>query len=514
MKNFGYALIIVLLAALMITGTVAAALPGGGWWTAYRVQNVGGAPASLEMTAYDATSEYYGDGQPYTFEHGTALVYDPGKLPSYPSGGNLIGFSTLPGGFEGAVVLAANNPVLAAAQVANYKNGSVGLSTGAATGMYQAFSAENTSTALQFPILKNNWANAKTSFYVQAAGADANVTITYNLNDGTTRSETKLIEANRMYMFDPTAAGVPSSNCGPNFNLSPCFGAAVATSDTPIAGVVIEYPFSGTPIGAILVTRGLTEADADYVLFSPSIKNDYFDAVAGATIMNIGAADAKVRITLSVTLGPNAGQSYVDEIIIPPNASQTFSKWLNNLGGMPAGNFAAAKIESVDDATYNSQLLVGISNDTKSQAKTPMGYGRTASYAFAISKATSLNGSPMVKELISNFTGGMTVVNVGDLDTTINFKYYEYGTTNVYEFWTRNPVAPNAAVNTGRISFNDDATGVFANDETWSFAELRNKEFSVIAETSNGEPIVNLVTTYDPASLKFFDMMNYEGFSY
>mgnify|MGYP001090199302 CR=1 FL=1 len=514
MKNFSFTLIIVLLAALMITGVVAAALPGGGWWTAYRVQNVGGAPASFEMTAYDATSEYYGDGQPYFFEHGTALVYDPGKLPNYTSGGNLIGFSTLPGGFEGSVVLDANNPVLAAAQVANYKNGSVGLVNSAATGMYQAFSAENTATSLQFPILKNNWSNAKTSFYIQAAGADSNVTMTYILNDGTTRTESVSIEANRMYMFDPSTADVPSSNCGNNFNESPCFGAAVATSDTPIAGVVIEYPYSGTPIGAILVTRGLTEADADTVLFSPSIKNDYFDAVAGATIMNIGTTDAKVKITLTVTLGKNAGQSYVDEIIIPPNASQTFSKWLNNLGGMPPGNFAAAKIESVDDTTYDPQLLIGISNDTKKQAKTPMGYGRTASYVFAISKATALNGSPMVKEYKDNFTGGLTVVNVGDEEATITFTYYEYGTSNVYEFWTSNPVAPDAAVNTGRISYNNDATGVFENDGTWSFTELRNKEFSVIVETDNGEPIVNLVTAYDPLSQKFYDMMNYEGFSY
>lgn len=496
-----------LMIALAISSVVSASLPGSGWWTSYSVQNVGSSDGVLEMQAFDSISAAVIGSSPFAFDEGTALVYDPGKAPNYSTGGNIIGFdSTLPSGFVGSVVLSGDVPMAAAAQVSNFRNGSVGTTSGAASGMYQASAADQTGLELLFPLVKNNWSNATTTFYIQAAGQDANVTMTFNMNDGSSYPVTQLIGENKMFVFNPTAAGVPSTNCGNNFNTSPCFGAAVATSDTPIAGVVIEHPHVGSPIGAILSTRGMTAADSDTVLFAPSIKHDYFDAVAGATVMNIGSQPADVDITITVTFGPNAGTVYTDSVVIQPGSSQTFSKWLNNIGGMPRGNFGAARIEST-----NGQPLLGISNDSKAQARTPMGFGRTASYLFSISGATSKNSAPSVKEYAGVYTGGQTVVNVGTLPTTLKFTYYEYGSSNVYEFTTANPVAPNAAVNTGVISNNPG--GAFVNDGSFSFSQLRNKEFSVIIESLDGQPIVNLVTAYDPASRKFYDIMNYEGFS-
>lgn len=514
MKKFLFSTGIVFILTLVVSTVAFAALPGTGWWSAYQVQNVGGSDGSVTMSAYDASSSSVYGSDSFVFGHGDALAYDPGVSPNYGSGGNYIGFSSsLPSGFEGSLVLSASVPVLSVAQVANYANGSVGLAGGAATGEYQGFSTALASTDLRFPIVKSNWANAATSFYIQATdSAGANVTFTFNMNDGSVFTQTQYIEANKMYMFDPATAGAPTSGCGTDFNLSPCFGAGVASSDTPIAGVVIEHPYSGSPVGAILVTRGLTSSDASSTLFVPSIKYDYYNAVAGASIMNVGTEDARVQITLTVTLGPNAGEIYTDELIIQPNSTQTFSKWLNNLGGMPSGNFAAAKIESLDDVTYDPQPLVGISNDTKAQALTPMGYGRTAAYAFAVDQATATNGAPVVKEYHGSFTGGLTVVNVGDASTTIYFEYHEYGTDNVYTFWTASAVEANAAVNTGRISYNP--SGTFVNGGGWDFSELRYKEFSVLISTSNDEPIVTLVTAYDPSSSKFYDIMNYEGFGY
>ena len=516
MKKIIRTLLVCALVSLFITSIVYADLPGAGWWTSYTVQNVGGDSGSLQMTAYDASSSStYGSSEAFTFDYGESLIYDPGRSPNHSSGGNVIGFGDqLPSGFEGSLVLSGSVPMLAAAQVANYTNGNVGVSYDSASGMYQSYAAADASTNLQFPIVKTNWAGNSTSFYIQAAGSDANVTVTFNMNDGSTYTvEDQFIEANKMRMFDPISAGAPTTDCGAmDFNVSPCFGAAEVTSDTPIAGVVIEHPFSGSPVGLIYVTRGLTNADASTVLFSPSIKNEYYGGVAGASIMNIGSEDAKVKLTLTVTLGPQAGNIYSDELIIPPNSTKTFSKWLDNLGGMPSGNFGAARIESVTEGEYTAQPLIGISNDTMRQSRTPGGKGGTAAYAYSIESATPTNGAPMVKEYYDIYTGGLTVVNVGSQPTTITFTYYEYGSDNVYTFWTKNTVQPNAAVNTGRISYNPN--DVFENDGSWEFSEMRNKEFSVIAQASNDQSIVSLVTAYDPNTNKFYDVMNYEGFSF
>lgn len=504
-------IIAVVLISLSITTGVMAALPGSGWWTAYMVQNVGDDLGTLSFTAYDSKSDSEIGSQIYNFNPGTALIYDPGKPPNI---GNYIGFSSqLPGGFEGSVVLSGSVPMSAAAQLSNYSNGNVGTTAGAASGMYQAFSSLQADTMLRFPIVKNNWANAATTFFIQAAGQDAEVTVTYNMGDGTTHNITQQITANKMYMFDPSAAGVASTNCGNDFNNSPCFGAAVATSTTPIAGVVVEHPFMGSPVGAILSSRALTSDDEDTLLFAPNIKNDYYYAEATAAIMNVGTEPAKVRATITVTYGPNAGQVYVQDLVIQPNRTQSFSKWLNTLGGMPKGNFGAARIESLNEDGFTAQPLVGSTNHSKFQGAIPMGRARDNYNCYSISSATNRISTPVVKEFFGPFTGGLTVVNVGDQPAIINFEYYEYGSSNVYEFWTTSPVIPGAAIDTGRVSYNE--SNRFQNNGEWNFEELRGKQFSVITYSQNDEEIISLTTMYHSLSSfdKFYDMMSYAGFS-
>ena len=58
------------------------------------------------------------------------------------------------------------------------------MSGGRASAYYQGFSNALTSTSLMIPTIKHNYARQTTTIYVQAAGDDANVTITYNMNDG------------------------------------------------------------------------------------------------------------------------------------------------------------------------------------------------------------------------------------------------------------------------------------------------------------------------------------------
>lgn len=511
-KKFVFAIAAVLLTALAITTIVNAALPGTGWWTSYAVQNIHSEAGNLSMKAYDSASTTTFESIVFNFSPGTALVYDPGLTPNYLSGGNVIGFTTaLPTGFEGSLVLSGDVPMSAAAQVSNYRNGNVGTTTGAASGMYQAFSAANAKTTLRFPIVKNNWANAMTTIYIQAAGANARVTMTYNMGDGSIHTQTVDIDANKMYAFDPSAAGVASSGCGNDFNASPCFGAAVATSTTDIAGVVIEHPFSGSPIGAILSSRALTVDDEDTVLFAPNIKYDYHYAEASASIMNVGSAPALVRATIKVTYGPNAGETYIQDLVIQPNRTQSFSKWLNTLGGMPAGNFGAARIESVAEGGYTAQKLVGSTNHSKFQGKTPMGRARENYYCYAISSATASVSAPIVKEFSGPFTGGLTIVNVGTVADTIHFEYYDHNSDVVYRFKTSEPVLSGAAIDTGRVSYNEFSRFQKEVGALWNFADMRNKVFSVIAYSESGQQIISLTTMYHHFSGfdKFYDMMSY-----
>ena len=513
-KKFIFAITAVLITALAITTIASAALPGTGWWTSYAVQNIGSRTGSLTMEAYDSASTAPYDSDLFPFEPGKALIYDPGLSVNYPAG-NIVGFkSPLPSGFEGSLVLSSDVEISAAAQVSNYKNGSVGTSSGAASGMYQAFSADNAKPELLFPIVKNNWANAKTSFFIQAAGAPATVVMTYNMNDGSSYNQEVTIEANKMYAFDPSVAGVPSTECGTmDFNVSRCFGAAIATSTTssPIAGVIIEHPFSGSPIGAILSSRALTEEDKDTVLFAPNIKNDYYFAEATAAVMNVGTADALVRATITVTFGPDRGSTYYQDLVIEPGRTQAFSKWLNTLGGMPAGNFGAARIESVTEDEYTAQPLVGSTNHSKFQGKIPMGRARDNHYLYSLSRATASISAPIVKEFSGPFTGGLTVVNVGTSPDTIHFEYYDHNSDVVYRFKTINPVLPGTAVDTGRVSYNEGPRFQKEDGALWNFSDMRNKVFSVIAYSETDQKIVSLTTMYHHFSGfdKFYDMMSY-----
>ena len=48
------------------------------------------------------------------------------------------------------------------------------------------------------------------------------------------------------------------------------------------------------------------------------------------------------------------------------------------------------------------------------------------------------------------------------------FDYYEYGTDNVYHFWTAEPVLPDSAVNNWGISMNYG--DYFANDDAFDWS--------------------------------------------
>ena len=76
--------------------------------------------------------------------------------------------------------------------------------------MYQGISSEILSDTLLAPTITQLFLS-NNNLYIQAAGADADVTVEYVMADGGTYTDSATIEANRSYLFDPKAAGVPAA---------------------------------------------------------------------------------------------------------------------------------------------------------------------------------------------------------------------------------------------------------------------------------------------------------------
>lgn len=513
MKKISISITFLVIFLLLIQSAVFAALPGTGWQTSYAAMNIGDSAGAFSMIAYDKNSSTtYSSGE-FDVDPLESLRYIAGGTPTYPSG-DMVGFTTpLPDGFEGSVVISSTVPLTSAATLTN-----AGVTGGTAIGRYQAISSDAASTELLFPSVKHNYFNQTTTFFIQAAGSDAHVTFTYNMNDGSTHTQTLDITANKMMVFDPANAtpAVASTSCGTDANTSPCFGAASVTSTTgEIAGVVVESSHVGSPAAFALSTRGLSSADISTTIFAPTVKNYYFDSTAGFTVMNTGTANANAAITLTVTgvqpgsaadiANVEVGDVYTDSEIIAPGSSVVFGPFNGNLGGMPSGVFASAQVTSIDDVTYDPQILAGVSNEAKTTALLVGSKAKAMYYGYAPSNATSEAACPIVSELTNGQTGGLTVVNVGNANTTVHFDFVVFN-GSTYHFWTTNQLAPGEAVGTNRVSTNPG--GKFTNDGTWNFSTLAGKKFSVHVYSSNGEEVIALA---QEASTTFAnDIRNYE----
>ncbi len=494
----------------LLASTALAALPGSGWWVFYQVQSIANSDGSLLMNAYQTgdTTSYSGS---FVIGAGKALAFHPGLPATYPSG-DRIGFTPdLPDGFEGAVVLSSEVPIVAVAQVGNNQSGSVGVSGGTATAFYQGIGGDVVDTTLSFPTVKHNFGATPqtTTFYVQAAGADANATITYRMNDGSVHTQNTTIAANHMFVFDPANASPPvaSSSCG-SAATSPCLGAAtVASTSGPIAGVVVEHPHGGGVAPFVLSTRGFTPADAGTKIFAPTIKNDFNGGTTGWSVQNTGGSATTVNVVFTVTniesgvTGVNIGDQYNDSETVGPGESVVFSPFRNNLGGMPAGVFASGVASA-------AQPLVGSVNEQKDQANTPGGKVKAVYAAFPEIRATDEVALPVVKELFNGKTTGVAVVNAGTQPTRFVATYTDAnGVSRTFQT-TRTDIQPGEAISFFQVFQNIGGKFTGLSD----FSVLKGTKNSAVIATSNGQKLVALAQESDRDD-KLLDIKNYEGFN-
>lgn len=427
-------------------------LPGTNWWSSFQVQNMGTTAGTLVIQAYtqegSAPAQYSSGG--FTLIAGGGLTYNPGFPPTYSSGGNRIGFcvnpaqcsvasdDTLPPGFNGAVVASADVPIVAVGSVNNTKNGAVGVQdgTGHAAGNYAAFGGDKVASVLFFPLAKHNFGSPADTvvYYVQAAGVAANVTITYTMNDGMMYTQATSIGANRTFLFDPAAAGVPTT--GGTHSLG---SAVVVASSGVIAGVALEYQHSPNGAAAFLgSSRAFVASDYSKTVLAPIFKKNFVGNWSGWSLQNTANVTATVNVTLTVARVQNGspaaiagvvpGQQYVyTGVQIGPLQQTTISKFRPILSNIPDG-VACAGIAVSD------QPLVAVVNESERTDVTPKLPTILSTYnAFNPANASLLVAAPLVKEY---FPGGrlntttasrggtsVSVQNAGTGNATIYVRY-------------------------------------------------------------------------------------------
>jgi hypothetical protein len=330
----------------------AQALPGSGWYSTAVIQNVGSAPATVHLDVYAQNST----AAPATADispqiaPGASRVFFPG---SQGAGGNVDVSSPLPGNFSGSMVVSSDQPVVAIGQITNFQFSQfgVGIAGGYASEQYRG-SPANSST-ISYPTVKSSFGSKTTIFTVQAAGADVTATATILTSDGTSHTKALTIAANRSVTFGPSDGFTPAvatTNCGSDPNTSACFGSLLVTGNNNIAGVALEYQDGVSPATAVQAASMFGTEDVGTTIICPTIKNDFAGnhRTTGVTVANTTAAALNVTGEFTVAQGTSAvGTKFTQgPVSIPAGKSFVFGALNGTVGGLPAGNLAAAKFTS------------------------------------------------------------------------------------------------------------------------------------------------------------------------
>ncbi len=402
---------------VMTTLVSAQGLPGSGWYTTTTIQNIGAGETNVELSVYPQ-----GSGNPSTASF--SVPRDGNKLFIPGAGNNIPGVvdvnPSLGANFSGSAVASAGEPIAAIGSIANNPPAGIpglGVQGGFASEFFRG--ASTAAQTLIYPAVKHNFAGKTTLFSVQAAGSDVNYTATIRTNDGVSHTRTGTIPANRSVFLLPGDFNPPvaRTNCNEaSIDTSPCFGAlrVETSSGDGIAGTVVEYVEGASPATLVQAASLFPATEADSKVYCPAIKHTFTPAQGRSTGMTVantnpaGGAAVNVRVTFSVALGANAGQTYnIQEQSIPAGGSFVFTQFTNTLGGMPAGNLASAVVETTD----GSQSIVAVVNEQN--FGTPGLATKATTYTcFGAQSATSSIAAPLVKKNLAGSTSGPTVQNV------------------------------------------------------------------------------------------------------
>jgi len=150
-------------------------LPGGGWWEASQVMNVGDDIAHTILTPIVGLDVSGVSAEPASadIEVGASHTFMPGMY------GDMI----MDDGFKGSAIVSSDQPIVAIGSIANNLIGDLGVSGGRAAAQYPGISQDAVDTTLAFPLVKNDYKGKTTTFYIQTVEAGT-IYVTYSMNEG------------------------------------------------------------------------------------------------------------------------------------------------------------------------------------------------------------------------------------------------------------------------------------------------------------------------------------------
>jgi hypothetical protein len=403
-----------LFVAILIIGLMAgsalaetSALPGSGWWSGETIQNVGSGNATINIDAYDANGTY---NLQDTILPGANQVYLPSR------------FSGMPAGFQGSAVVSSNSDIRAIVNITNRSITDNGTALGdpntpsPAAGQYQGTNVP--ATQINFPLVKINYYNHSTDFYIQNAGsAAATATATFVIHGTVYTYNTPTIPQFHMVVILPTQARDASNNPPPSGVNG--LGSLTVTSSQPLAGSALEHLTSEADATVLQATRGFSASDYDTKVFAPINKNNYFGRFTGLQVQNVsnGPIDMTVtyvaRAEAATSSNPKGcpGGKFIDSATgVPAGQPNTFDITKK----LPDGCFASATVDATGD-------VVAVVNEayTGSFLSTHPGTSQEATSYGAIpnNAATQVISLPLYKEYAYGKGTGASIQNISDSQT-------------------------------------------------------------------------------------------------
>jgi hypothetical protein len=400
---------------MLLTGVTSAqgGLPGGGWWSGEQVQNVSDNTATIRVTAYDSAS-------PAT--HSEERVLPPGVAFTFTP---FYEFVTMPAGFQGSVVVMADQPIKAIVNVTNIPVGSFGEPGGKGAVHYRGFEGSEVDATLSFPLAKGDYYDATTTFYVQNAGNEATTAdATFTMRTGAIYTyTTPSIGPGQMAVFsiyDVTGGYTPPGTSSDDGRVGSLMvtssqepGSLLVMAAQNLAGVQLEHATVENPALYVQGTRAFVAADYDDKAYAPVIKHQWYGRFTGIQVQNPGGTPISATVIYKGVDGECAGGTYTETATVPANAAHTFVQYegFTVLPGAPPsdprlGCYASATIEATGDfvALVNEEAFAG-------------GAGITYS-AMPDNSITTRISAPLFKDNYFDNTSGLSIQNVGAVDAT------------------------------------------------------------------------------------------------
>ena len=479
-------------------------LPGGGWWEASQIMNVGGGTAQVQFTPI------LGLGVSGATANPASTTIDMNKSKTFGPGFGDAPL-TMDDGFKGSAVVSSDEPIVAIGSVQNNfinlgGGDSVGVSGGRAAAQYPGISQEDVGTTLVFPVVKSDYRGKTTTFYIQTVEAGT-VNATYAMNQGAdtyTDSATTTVDG-QMATFSPQDASGMPSGCSDNT----CLGAVTFTSSVEMAGVYVEANTTEDPGQILLSTRGFTPSDFDDTVVIPAVKSVWRGRTTGVQVANASTSASTITMTLAYQDGSASaadGETVVFSNVLP-GTSVTFFPGNHGVFDGPFGTPTPTD-EFLGSAQITSdQPMVAICNENDfASASTTK---QTVYAGFPKSAASDTVLFPLAKEFYGDNQTGLQIMNVGEDPITLEADYaFDTGTFTVDE---------DASGATITLNPNEPFT-FWGVTDFWSgsYDTYKGGFGAVTVRASGGDNLIVGVAQeaeFPGGAKGYLDTKNYEGFN-